>query len=239
MNTLEVVSQILKLNADIEELNFVELRNSEAVQNTIRNSIAEKEQINKALEIRNEHHFSFWDSLCSTFVNNNNYSKVLLSNVFHHNYNKTEIPISRRLFPNIHKKLEHDKNYAIISRVLCKDKQIFHIPFIDFHCSSNEKNTMLATDIIHILKLGPGYLLDSGKSFHFIGKKLINESELTSYLGKLLMYNPIIDKSWIAHQLIEKTCALRIAYKDGVLPKVIKIIENHQGQSYTLDRTQK
>ena len=59
---------------------------------------------------------------------------------------------------------------------------------------------------------------------HFIGTKLIADSELTTFLGKLLMYNPIIDKSWIAHQLIEKYCALRISYKNGVIPKVIKSI---------------
>ena len=224
MDTLEVISEILNLNEGIEELKFVELKSSKMVQNNIEINGTGENQVNSALEIRHKHHFSFWDSLCSTFINNKNYSIELLSSVFHHNYNKAEISIPRKLFPHINQYLENHKNYAILSKVVCKNKRVFHIPFIDFHCISNDMNTSLAEDLIKILEIGPGYLLDSGESFHFIGSRLIDNSELSPYLGKLLMYNPIIDKSWIAHQLIEKSCALRISYKNGVLPKVTRSI---------------
>lgn len=224
MDTLEVISEILNLNIDIEVLNFVELKSSKIVQDNIEINVSEKNLINKALEIRNKHHFPFWDSLCSTFINNKNYSVKLLSSVFHHNYNKAVISIPRILFTGVDQYLESNKKYAILSKVVCKNKRIYHIPLIDFHCISNNVNASLAEDIVKILQIGPGYLLDSGESFHFIGSKLINNSEFVPYLGKLLMYSPIIDKSWISHQLIEKSCALRITYKNNVLPKVIRDI---------------
>lgn len=224
MNTLDVVSRIIYLNLDIEELNFVELKSSEMIQdNKIINDLAQK-QIKSALEIRNKHNFSFWDCICSTFINRENYSKKLLKRVLHHNYNKDIISIHRSSFSEIDKYLSHHKNYAILSKVKCKNKKIYHLPFIDFHCLSNSNNILLAEDIVNILQIGSGYLLNSGESFHFIGSRLIDKDEFETYLGKLLMYTPIIDKSWIAHQLIEKSCALRISYKNGLLPEVIKRI---------------
>lgn len=224
MNTLEVISKILNLNLDIEELKFVELKSSEIVQDNKTINDSAQNQINSALEIRKKHNFPFWDCICSTFINNKSYSKNLLRQVLHHNYNKDVISIHRSLFSEVDQHLSSHKNYAILSRVICKNKKIYHIPFIDFHCMSNSNNISLAEDIVNILRIGSGYLLDSGESFHFIGSRLIEKNEFEPYLGKLLMYTPIIDKSWIAHQLIEKSCALRISYKNGVLPEVIKTI---------------
>ncbi len=224
MNTLGVISKILDLNLDIEELNVVELKSSEMVQDNKIINDSVQNQINSALEIRNKHSFSFWDCICSTFINNKSYSKNLLRQVLHHNYNKDVISIHRSLFSEVDQHLANHKNYAILSKVICKNKRIFHIPLIDFHCMSNRNNILLAEDIVNFLQIGSGYLLDSGESFHFIGSRLIDKNEFKPYLGKLLMYTPIIDKSWIAHQLIEKSCALRISYKNGVLPEVIKPI---------------
>ena len=118
MNTLEVISKILNLNLDIEELKFVELKSSEIVQdNKIINDSAQN-QINSALEIRNKHNFPFWDCICSTFINNKSYSKNLLRQVLHHNYNKDVISIHRSLFSEVDQHLSSHKNYAILSRVI-------------------------------------------------------------------------------------------------------------------------
>ena len=222
MNTLDVLGKILKLNLGIEELYFVELKDSGIIQDSMETNAGEKEQIELAMDIRARYHFTFWDCLCSTFINNKGYSKRLLDCVFHHNYNDGVISIPRGQYSHIDQHLDGEKKYAILSRVIFMDKKVYHLPMIDFHCNSTEKNVQLAEDLIGILEIGPGYLLDSGESFHFIGTQLINAMEFGPYLGKLIMYSPIIDKSWIAHQLIEGSCALRVTQKKKVLPTVIK-----------------
>jgi hypothetical protein len=49
--------------------------------------------------------------------------------------------------------------------------------------------------------------------------------ELIDFLARALMYSPIIDRAYIAHQLLEKRCSLRISGKENKssLPKVIAI----------------
>ena len=222
MNTLGVLGKILELNAGIEKLNFVELKGSGIIQDSMETNAGEKMQIELAMDIRSRYHFTFWDCLCSTFINNEGYSKRLLDCVYHHNHNDEVISIPREQYSQIDQLLDREKKYAILSRVLFMDKKVYHLPMIDFHCDSTEKNVQLAEDLIEILEIGAGYLLDSGESFHFIGTQLINEMEFGPYLGKLIMYSPIIDKSWIAHQLIEGSCALRVTQKKEVLPTVIK-----------------
>lgn len=222
MNTLDVLGKILDLNPGIQELNFVELKESRLLQQSMEATAKEKKQIELAMDIRARYHFTFWDCLCSTFINNRGYSKRLLGCIFHHNYNDDVISIPRGQYSHIDQHLDGEKKYAILSRVIFVDRQVYHLPLIDFHCNSTGENVQLAEDLIGIMEIGPGYLLDSGESFHFIGTQLISAMEFGPYLGKLIMYSPIIDKSWIAHQLVEGSCALRVTQKKEVLPTVIK-----------------
>lgn len=224
MDTLEVITKILEKNEEIVELKFVEIHGSSKVQESISSNNINTDHITKAMEIRSKYNFSFWEAVCATFINNANYSRWLLKKVYHHNCNKAEISISKEFFGDANKILKPENKYAILSKVNCKNERLCHIPFIDFHCESNMDNVKLVEDVITDLNIGPGYILNSGKSFHFIGYKLLKQEDFCSYLGKLLLYSPIIDKSWIAHQLIEQYCALRVTDKNGVLPHVVKRI---------------
>ena len=76
------------------------------------------------------------------------------------------------------------------------------------------------------LDVGHGFLLNSGKSYHFIGTSMVAESALYGLMGRLIMFNPIVDKSWVAHQLVEGYCALRVTEKDGGIPGVIREVDH-------------
>ena len=82
--------------------------------------------------------------------------------------------------------------------------------------------------VVSSLKLlkQPGALLSSGKSYHFYGANLLTDEDLRIFLGRALLFAPITDKTWIAHQLIEGSCALRISSRKdyGGPPKIIAII---------------
>lgn len=58
-----------------------------------------------------------------------------------------------------------------------------------------------------------GAIINSGNSYHFIGCDLVNEAELVDFLAKGLLYGPITDTRWIAHQIIERSCTLRVGKK--------------------------
>jgi hypothetical protein len=86
-----------------------------------------------------------------------------------------------------------------------------HIPMIDFRCPATTKNRELAIRACRLLDRAGGYLLESGHSYHFYGKSLLTPNELLALLGRMLLLSPIIDRAWIAHQLIEGACGLRIS----------------------------
>jgi hypothetical protein len=96
-----------------------------------------------------------------------------------------------------------------------------HIPMLDFDLTSAPKNLGIIENILRVLKQR-GMILNSGKSYHFIGYNLISENELLDLLAKFILVHPISDKAWTAHQIIERSASLRISKKYGSLPSYIK-----------------
>lgn len=41
----------------------------------------------------------------------------------------------------------------------------------------------------------------------------MSEDELVDFLAKGLLYGPITETRWIAHQIIERSCTLRVGRK--------------------------
>ena len=99
---------------------------------------------------------------------------------------------------------------AVTSAVRLPDGAIQHLPMMDFHLAYSSPATALLTKLVARWGV-PGALLRSGKSYHFYGRTLFDETALTRFLGRALLYTPIVDRAWIAHQLLEQSCALRIS----------------------------
>jgi hypothetical protein len=224
LNTLEVLKELLRKNSDISSVHLVPIVDSTFVQSAIESNAKDQAQIELALAIREEHKFSFWDSLCSVFIDRENYSKRLLKKVFHHNYNYEVNSVTSFDFLDGFLPGKKTQKYAISSKVIMSDGRVCHVPLIDFHCQVSAPNQRLVQDVLNTLDIGPGLLLDSGNSYHFIGMNLIEMDMFGCFIGKLIMFNPIIDKSWAAHQLIEGYCALRVTEKNGRVPEVVSEI---------------
>ena len=99
---------------------------------------------------------------------------------------------------------------AATSAVRLPDGASQHLPMMDFHLAYSSPATALLTKLVARWGV-PGVLLRSGKSYHFYGRTLLDETGLAQFLGRALLYTPIVDRAWIAHQLLEQSCALRIS----------------------------
>jgi hypothetical protein len=101
---------------------------------------------------------------------------------------------------------------TLSSRVVAKNTESSgHLQMLDFRIRPNEENEQLAVDIIRRVVEG-GILLNSGNSYHFYGYRLMRtDAELSSFLGRVSLFAPFIDQRWVAHQLIEGACALRVS----------------------------
>ena len=68
-------------------------------------------------------------------------------------------------------------------------------------------------------------VLETSRSYHVIGTHLLNEEEVSRFLSKAILFSPITDHAYIAHQLLEAESALRITGRDeqGDVPSLVAV----------------
>ena len=222
-NIITFLKKIKELNPEIQNYYFNVFPTNNMLQKEQDFDENEKKQIKTALDIREKLGFSFWESLMSTFLNNEHSNYNLLKYALHHNKNLNISEISANDFNKLEFFIKANKtnNLAFISKVNMSDGYK-HLPLIDFHITPSEINQKIVEVVLNKLALNSGYLINSGKSYHFISKKLVSQNELEILLAKMIFFSPIIDRNWIAHQLIEKKCALRVTKGEKTELKLTK-----------------
>lgn len=221
MNTLDVIDEILNHNREIDLFTFYKYPTQVLLQDVTDLSQTDKEFVSAALNIRNQFHLPFRDSLMLSFFDKKNMSEELISNalIHHKNTNKIntcDIKEIRDLLNTL-----TQENLALNSEVIFKDQTVKHFFLLDFHIYPSVNNLIIISDILKLLKL-TGYILNSGESYHFISDSFFDIDSLLNLLAKSLFFAPIVDRSWIAHQLLERSCSLRVGVKHGIMPTLVK-----------------
>ena len=85
-----------------------------------------------------------------------------------------------------------------------------HLPLLDFRVSPSPAHTEVVTEMLSILGR-PGFLVNSGRSYHFYGADVMEPAEYWRFLGGAQLMAPFVDERWIAHQLISGKSALRVS----------------------------
>lgn len=220
MNKNNHIKDIIDLNPDISIFRLFEFSFNNKVQDKILNfTDSETGLLNDTVSFKEENKTSFWESFFKIITSKKIIEKRILNLAINHNKNNEYIFTSRKtLIDNIKK--SNKKNLALNSKVILNNGKEMHIPMLDFKLKSNSENLNIIQAVLHEFSL-KGYILDSGKSYHFIGKKLITEDELINLLAKFILIHPISDKAWAAHQIIERSASLRVSSKYGIEPKLI------------------
>lgn len=143
-------------------------------------------------------------------------------------------------FQDFQKKLDSIKipnNWilGLISQVKMLNGEYRHIPQIDFQCPISKKNlNLIKKQFLQIIKIFPGYILESGKSYHYIGLQLLNEKEWKKFIGRCLLCNfckrngteRMVDERWFGHSLLRGSTDLRIFATDSrPEPKVVAFLK--------------
>jgi len=119
-----------------------------------------------------------------------------------------------------------DANLTVLSEVLCRDGLVRHLPMVDFHALKSPENRRIVEAVSERLLPGRVILMDSGESYHAYGTQLLSEESLRQFLGRALLFVPVIDRAYVAHQLIEGRCALRLTSGGGKsqVPEVVAVL---------------
>lgn len=221
MTTIDILNDLLLENTEILDFTFCVFPKQKLLQNNLKFGEIEDCHFREALKIRDEFHLPFWDSMMLTYFDKSITSNKILDSALRHN-SPYEKFISHDLAKLKHESsLTTDSVLAVNSAVLMKNGKCNHILLLDFHIPISESNSKQVIKVLKCLGLNSGFVLESGESYHYVGKEIISYETLVEKLIKSLFFSPIIDRTWVAHQLIEKSCSLRIGYKHNVEPKLI------------------
>jgi hypothetical protein len=123
--------------------------------------------------------------------------------------------------------LRSDVVLAICSKCRLVDGSVAHIPMMDFRCKSSPENQKKVESSLRGVGQKAGYILESGRSYHYYGIDLMDEKSWIQFMGKCLLLSPLVDSRYIAHRLIEGTCALRVSTSERH-PKFPTVVANLQ-----------
>jgi hypothetical protein len=107
--------------------------------------------------------------------------------------------------------LGEDQLLAVISKVSLGGGETGHIPMMDFMAPPSSKNQEVLTRLLRELHYGRGWLLESGRSYHYYGDQILTAEEWKVFLGKCLLMSGYVDDRYIGHQLVDGHCVLRLS----------------------------
>jgi hypothetical protein len=228
LTSSDAILRIVDQNANVSAIHVFEPTMSPPIQDDASLSFDEQKIVQAALELRSLTDLPFWDSVLLKIASSNTDAPALIAKAQRHNPQcKTLERIERAALSgeNLARRMAAvapGQVLALSSKVACHDASERHIPLIDFHCKTSPANDGRVRTIAEALGL-KGYIAHSGQSYHFLGSSLLESSELILLLGRALLFAPIIDRAWIAHQILEGAAGLRISpgktYKEP--PKII------------------
>lgn len=216
MTTRDIIQHIILKYPEIETLNLIKLGATKDLKGSSDIWSERDEKLyQQALLLRKNYSIPFWSAIMTSMVSSGYISENSLSHVSLHNVNISLMKVNSSNFQHI----SITDEMGINSCVRLSNGLEMHIPMLDFRVEYSDKNTLLVRKVCSkLIEEDSGYLLCSGKSYHYIGNCLLDYKDLVKFLGKALLYSPIVDDTWIAHQLIEGSCTLRLGRKNGVLP---------------------
>ena len=213
--TAECLSYLARTNPGIKQFGSVIIDRPAPLQERLNLTTYELKSFNEALHIRKETRLPFWDSLLlSTFDKGDFPDRLLEQAKFHQvTIGKEQWIDSQRVLQGELIKISRNhvgpSMLSILSQVRMINGEDRHFIFIDFHIPASPTNTRIVNKVASQLLNYPALIIESGVSYHLIGTKLVDQHEFRTTLANALLYGPITDRAYIAHQLIEGRAALR------------------------------
>jgi hypothetical protein len=181
-------------------------------------TLEEKAILEKALVVREKTSLPFWDAIMlSCFDEPRDFRRLLAEATFHQTHRASMSRITRadvlsgRLTNLALTTLPSDV-WSFSSLVETSDARFAHLPLLDFHCPETVRNDRLVATVCERLFRSATLVFVSGESYHAIGLELLDEAALRNFLIRSLFFAPIVDRAYVAHQLLEGACALRLNF---------------------------
>ena len=214
-DTSDVISAILEASPEIESLNVFEYEHPSLIQERLQLTLDEQQLVSAAMELRAHTVMPFWEALLLTcFEKPTGYERIMSEALYHQHHRSSLSRISRQAVAAGQLKkcarVDYVNPQSLSSLVQVQGGKEMHLVLLDFHCPETHYNDRLVSQACRLLFSGKVFVLASGESYHAIGEYIVSWKVLQGLLTKSLLLAPIVDARYIAHQLLEHACALRI-----------------------------
>ena len=206
--------ELLLAHDSIDRIWISQYETPPSLQQRIQMTQFERDIVTVALEIREKAMIPFWEAVFAACLRVGKCSEALLSAAsFHHGPGRLSLMSRDEVINDGLSKMTQsaDVNTGLSSRVLLKSGEEVHLQMMDFRCDVSKENTRIVSAVCQRIMPGGSAVLDSGDSYHACGIVLVSASERVEFLAKSLLYAPIVDSVYVAHQLSQSASAIRIS----------------------------
>lgn len=223
---------IVASHIHLVEVSLVEYPPPPRLQERVPITEVVRQVLNEAVRLRSSLSLPFWDCVMLSCEQQEIASEPLLdAALFHRRLRGKEAWLTREavLAGEVQRqcaRLPAGPQLAATSEVRDGHGSEFHIPLLDMHCSQSAANLELVERIARRLMPEGSLVLESDKSYHLYGRSLLTPAQLIDFLAQALLFSPIVDRTFIAHQLLERRCILRLTAREDKkhVPTVTKVL---------------
>lgn len=201
-------------HTDVKAVAVCRYKTPPLLQERINVTPLEQGIIDMALKIRSDVRIPFWEAIFAACLRSETSCESLIdAALFHGGFGDVMTMSADDLASDGLKKVASggQRNIGLASRVELTHAEAHHLALMDFHCDVTAKNAYMVAAICRRLMPAGFLLLDSGDSYHACGVALLTVEERLEFLGRSLFFAPIVDSTYIAHQLIQSMSSIRIS----------------------------
>lgn len=217
MPTSEILMLLVSANRTVSAIFAFEYQHPLLLQERLALTPGENEILAKAISLRSVSRMPFWEALMlSCFGEQRDFTRLLQEATFHQSHGDSVIRISRDEILAGHldelmnaQSAGHHLSFS--SRIEIGADGTKQLPLLDFHCPESAENDRLVSDVCKQLYRDTALVFSSGESYHALGLDLLDEHGFRDFLARSLLFAPIVDARYVAHQLLEGACALRLS----------------------------
>jgi hypothetical protein len=180
------------------------------------------ELLSKADQLNREYGIPFWDAFLSIEMKSGVLSKEYVDLAILHDAHPDERAIeltrgeaTRDRLRSIIEDAGPEYGVALSSRVRIANGEYAHIPMLDFRCKCSAHNVEVVKWAVAAIGHLSGAVVNSGRSFHFYGMRLLTVPEWLRFISLAALFSPVVDARYLAHRLADGACRLRITGAPG------------------------
>jgi hypothetical protein len=215
---MHAIQELLRGLPDLSRITFVAYRPAPGLDSRLARETDPAVDIRQTAEqLRQEFGIPFWDAILAISMKRGDVPDRYVELAILHDKSPDEYhvdilqsEVSIKKVDSIVRELKEGFSLALSSKVQLKNGEFAHIPMMDFRCPPSLRNGVVVKKALNAMGEEAGFLIDSGRSYHFYGIRLLTQEEWVKFLAMGILFSPIIDARYIAHRLADGACRLRV-----------------------------